>query len=172
MCGPGKQKGGRMSAQMQPREKFIVAQSIYKRIGKEMKTGKVGNARWNFESSLEDQYRATGAKSFDLRIGDTKVGTATRSVRRVQPKTELEIVDEESFRAWVGKNLTAFYQDILSHCVRTGEVPDGCAPVAFDATEKASWTLRGLDMDDVAEAVRATYGVGAMDVAGLIGDGE
>lgn len=157
---------------MQPRERFIVAQSIYKRIGKELKTGEVGNARWRFESALEDQYRATGAKSFDLRIGETTVGTATRSVRRVQPKPELEIVDEESFRAWVDNNITAFYRDVLDHCIRTGEVPDGCAPAASDATEKASWTLRGLDMDEVAKAVRSTYGVGAMDVAGLIGDGE
>lgn len=154
---------------MQPREKFIVAQSIYKRIGKELKTGEVGNARWRFESALEDGYRATGAKSFDLRIGDVKVGTASRTVRRVQPKPSLEIVDEESFRKWTIENLSAFYQDILAHCIKTGEVPDGCAPMTFDATEKASWTLRGLDMDDVAKAVRATYGVGAMDVAGLLG---
>ena len=154
---------------MKPHERFIVAQSIYKRIGKELKTGEVGNARWRFESSLEDQYRATGAKSFDLRIGDTKVGTATRSVRRVQPRPELEIVDEESFRKWTIENLSAFYQDILAHCIKTGEVPDGCAPACHEPEEKASWTLRGLDMDDVAVAVRDTYGVGAMDVAGLLG---
>lgn len=158
-----------MSGQMQPRERFLVAQSIYKRIGKELKTGDVGNARWNFESALEDQHRATGAKSFDLRIGDTTVGTATRSVRRMQPKPELEIVDEESFRKWVDWNMSAFYPAILAQCAKAGEVPDGCAPVVQEATEKASWTLRGLDMDDVAEAVRATYGVGAMDVAGLLG---
>lgn len=154
---------------MQPREKFLVAQSIYKRIGKELKTGEVGNARWRFESALEDGYRATGAKSFDLRIGNTKVGTATRTVRKSAQKPSLEIVDEESFRKWAIENLTAFYQDILAHCIKTGEVPDGCAPVCHDPEEKASWTLRGLDMDDVAEAVRATYGVGAMDIAGLLG---
>lgn len=160
-----------MSAQMQPREKFLVAQSIYKRIGKELKTGEVGNARWNFESALEDQYRTTGAKSFDLRIGDTKVGTATRSVRRTQPKPELEIVDEDSFRAWAEENLSAFYQDILAHCAKTGEIPDGCAPAAFDATEKASWTLRGLDIRNVAEAARAEYGIDVSGIAGLLGDG-
>lgn len=160
-----------MSAQMQPREKFIVAQSIYKRIGKELKTGEVGNARWRFESALEEDYRATGAKSFDLRIGNAKVGTASRTVRKATQKPSLEIVDEENFRQWAIDNLSAFYQDIISHCVKTGEVPDGCAPVYHEPEEKASWTLRGLDIRNVADAARTEYGIDVSGIEGLLGDG-
>ena len=160
-----------MDRQMAPREQFIVAQALYKSIGKELKTGEVGNARWRFESALENDYRTTGAKSFDLRIGSAKVGTASRAVRKTAQKPSLEIVDEESFRKWAIDNLTAFYQDILAHCIKTGEVPDGCAPVYHEPEEKASWTLRGLDIRNVAEAARAEYGIDVSGIAGLLGDG-
>ncbi len=158
--------------QMTPREKFIVAQALYKSIGKELKTGEVGNARWRFESALEEDYRATGARIFDQRIGNATVGTAYRTVRKSAQKPSLEIVDEDSFRKWAIDNLTAFYQDILAHCVKTGEVPDGCAPVYHEPEEKASWTLRGLDIRNVADAVRTEYGIDVSGIAGLLEGGE
>lgn len=157
---------------MTPREKFILAQAFYKSIGKELKTGEVGNARWRFESALEDDYRSTGARSFEMRIGKTKVGTAFRDVRKAAQKPSLEIVDEESFRKWAIENLSAFYQDIISHCIKTGEVPDGCAPVYHEPEEKASWTLRGLDIRDVADAARAEYGIDVSGISGLLEGGE
>ena len=157
---------------MTPREKFILAQAFYKAVGKELKTGEVGNARWRFESALEEDYRATKAKSFYLMIGNTEVGTASRSVRKAAQKPSLDIVDEESFRQWAIDNLTAFYQDILAHCVKTGEVPDGCAPVYHDPEEKASWTLTGLDIRNVADAVRTEYGIDVSGISGLLEGGE
>lgn len=159
-------------ANLDPEDRFLAAQAIYKKIGSQLRTGNPDNARGQYDAKLEGLYQQFGAKSIDLKIGDMKVGTASRSERKGAQKMQLEVVNEDSFTNWLSWNLTEFYPAILAQCAKEGIIPDGCAPVVQESSPSISWTLRGLDVDEVSDALKEKYGIGAPDISGLLEGGE
>jgi hypothetical protein len=114
---------------------FIVAQALYKAIAEKVKTGKKGNMRGRIDAhfaELWEKTRAMGApaKSFDLEVNGTKVGTYSITAAAAEPEHDenrIVTTDEEALLRWCMER--GFIQvdraKVENWINDTGELPDG-----------------------------------------------
>lgn len=148
-------------------EKLAVAQAVYKRIAKHVKTGCPDNLRGEVDAHFMDLYRETGAKSFDIKLGDTSVGSY--SIAKKKPKPFMEIdwdKSDEDFMDWAYENDAILIDDdaIRRYIRETGEIPPSVTVREYDTDERLTPTLR-IDDYKVEEALK---GMLPETVAGLL----
>lgn len=110
--------------------KLAVAQAVYKMAAEQVSTREPGNLRAYVDEYYRGLFEATGAKSFEIRIGDEKVGTYSVKVTKQKMQTVCDCYDQSAYLAWCeehGLVKTVIDEDAAhAHFLETGEVPDGC----------------------------------------------
>lgn len=145
-------------------EQLAVAQAVYKAVASVVGTKDPDNLRGVVDDKVISMYQATGAKSFDIKVKGSKVGSI--SVRLTKPKKGKTVVvtDRDAFEEWaLGEGLAhletkptvVMDEDaILHNALNDGEIPNGCTVVDVDEPEKVTGTtLRGCDPLKVSDAL-------------------
>lgn len=110
--------------------KLAVAQAVYKLSAEQVSTKEPGNLRSRVDEYYRGLFEATGAKSFEIRIGGEKVGTYSVKVTKPKKQTVCDCYNPSAYRAWCEEHgfvKTVIDEDAAhAHFLETGEVPDGC----------------------------------------------
>jgi hypothetical protein len=164
-----------------PMEQLAIKQALYKVLAADVDTKDPYNLRGYVSAGIIEQYRQTGAKSYDLRIDGTKVGTMGVSVSKEteeRHEKRFRVADDAALDAWVrGNDAQAFWDAfITSHrdvfakwyfeCM--GELPDGCEMADVTIPAKPS-QVTGTSLRVKPEKVREALGANLPTaVAGLL----
>lgn len=153
---------------MNEREQLFVAQAFYNAIAEQVSTKDPNNLRGRVSEEYKHLYEETGAKSFDAKLNNEKVGTFSLTVSKpTDSRTEqvVEIDDENKIFRWDGYAYMArhFAGDHILEAVRhyfnaTGELPPGCSLVEVNypgspGGEVTKTTLK-VDTQKVAEVIK------------------
>lgn len=110
--------------------KLAVAQAVYKLSAEMVSTKDPDNLRAYVDEYYRGLFEATGAKSFEIRIGGEKVGTYSVKVTKPKKQTVCDCYNPSAYRAWCEEHgfvKTVIDEDAAhAHFLETGEVPDGC----------------------------------------------
>ena len=143
-------------------QRFAVAQSLYKALAEQVKTGEPDNLRGRVDDMLRADNREKGTDRFRLMVNGSEVGTLT--LRQGRETTRLVVEDELAFVDWLFTDGIGYLYQFLhtpkgralvdfmaSAIVAAGEVPRGCTaytePAHFEGT-----VVRGCDVEKVADA--------------------
>lgn len=153
---------------MNDSERLAIAQAIYNHLGKLVSTKDPDSLRAQADREYKALFEQTGAKSFDVRVNGSKVGTYSVKVSKAKPEViekGIEINDESlvmRFAMACDRQTLANYvrdrmQDFVEwYAVLTGEALAGCEWVEYvtPATEPAymGGTLK-VNAEDVANAI-------------------
>lgn len=166
-------------------EKLAFAQAVYQAAAEMVGTKQPGNLRGEADDYYKGLYQMTGAKSFDVRIGDDKVGTFSLTVSKPTEsaeRTDFEVYDGAALNAWatadgdhgIGKAfLMAHIRDFARfYFEATGELPDGCHQVTTvvpgEAGGEVTRTSLRIDRESVINALGNRL---AASSAALLGGG-
>ena len=152
---------------MNDTERLAIMQAFYRAAGEHVSTKEPGNLRSSVDEHYRSLFEETGAKTFEMRVNDQKVGTYT--VRVSQPKTgaaKFEVNDPAELLPWVAaapvEELAAFAAFQSSafaewHFYRTGEMPKGCRMGTEQGQEGGKYMGGTLKVDPqlVAQALGA-----------------
>lgn len=151
-------------------EQLAVAQAVYKLSAEQVSTKEPGNLRSEVDAHYREMFEQTGAKSFEIRIGDKKVGTYSVKVTKPKVQTVCDCYDQSAYLAWCEEHgfvKTVIDEDAAhAHFLETGEVPDGCnvSEVETPGGQYAGGSIR-VDVPSVNRAV-----CGEVSIALLGGD--
>lgn len=148
-------------------ERLAIAQALYNAVGEAVSTKKPDSLRAEVDDQMRALYMATGAKTFDVKVGDVKVGSF--SVVTTKPAEEkvdesFGVIDNGALFAWkVPEDMAHGYaRDNIRDFARwyfeeTGEMPPGCAIVETrtpaDPGGRVKHTRISVDAAKVAEAL-------------------
>ena len=144
-------------------QRFAVAQSLYKALGEQVRTGVPDNLRGRVDDMLRADFKEKGTDRFRLMVNGSEVGTL--SLKQGREAVRLIVEDELAFVDWMftdgigylyqflhtpkGRTLVDF---MASSIVADGEVPRGCTaytePAHFEGT-----VVRGCEVEKVADAL-------------------
>ena len=111
-------------------EQLAVAQAVYKLAAEKVKTNEPGNLRAEVDAHYRELFEQTGAKSFDIRIGEEKVGTYSVKVTKPKRQTVCDCYDQSAYLAWCEEH--GFVRKVIdedaasAYFEETGELPFGC----------------------------------------------
>lgn len=138
--------------------KLVVAQAVYKLAAEQVSTREPGNLRAYVDEYYRGLFEATGAKSFEIRIGGEKVGTYGVRVTKPETSVRLKVTDSRALMAWCEANdclrVEPDMRRVESIFGETGELPDGCEVEASSTPggEYAGSSLR-IDPEKVNNAL-------------------
>lgn len=160
--------------------RLALAQTLYKMTGELVDTKNPDSLRAREDAKYKELYEQTGARSFDVRIGDEIVGTY--SIRFSKPKDSeshkvLEVedyydlaafvteLDADLFRKYAETELAAFADWYL---FETGEVPDGCKLVEVVTPAVGKEYIGGALKVNTQAVIDAMRGQLSQGIAGLL----
>lgn len=149
-------------------DNLIVAQALYKELGKAVSTSTPGNLRSRVDDFFASEHERTGARTFDLKLNDELVGTYTRrkaNKKRAKTENYLNIVNVAQLKAWLVDvtdiELREYVIDRLDDFARykwehDGEIPYGCTveTIDIDETPETYTGMMKIDTKAVADAMR------------------
>ena len=173
-------------------EQLAIEQAVFSKLGADVSTKNPDSLRGMADEEIVGNYRAMGAKSYDVHVNGSKVGTYSVRTSKEKPqekKKRLVIKDPYA--------LNKFIEDNINECVRAdgipyaglyaqdmaqsfaeyvlevyGELPDGCEIVTetipAQLSQVTGTTLR-VDADKVADAIN---GYLPTTIAGILGSGD
>ena len=152
-----------------------IAQAVYKTVAEYVSTKSDDNLRAEFDRAIAGLYDATGAKSFDMKIGEKKVGSV--SLRQSKEKTEyhLDVTNLEQFENWLLENGLALQKveydrdSVISYLLKTGEAPEGAALEKVTVLPQIMGTTLKIDTKKVADAMAGEL---PQAVSNLLTNGE
>ena len=153
-------------------EKLAFLQALYNVIGKAVATKNPDNLRGEVDDAFKALYEATGAKSFDVKIGDEKVGTYSFTISKPTDERIDEsfgVIDHGELFCWkVDEEMAvAFARDRLKDYAawyfdQTGEMAPGCALIETrtpgDPGGRVKSTTLRIDPAKVADAMGERLG--------------
>ena len=157
--------------ELNERERLAVAQAFYKAAGAMVSTKEPGNLREAADAYYKALYEETGAKSFDVKVRDMKVGTYSVRVSKAEParmQRRFRVSDPAAVLLWADgfgdqELMRKYMQQSASEFAEwyfheTGELPDGCNVVEVGTPampeQYAGGSLR-VEPQRVAEALGA-----------------
>ena len=169
---------------MKESEQLAFCQALYSRLGSIVSTKDPNSLRSSVDEEYKALYESTGAKTFEVRIDDVKVGTYSVKVSKPrdaeikqqfvcyakdmlkewlehEPQPELE-------RAFVEENIEKYAEFYFN---QTGELPFGCdieQSVILAQPERYAGGMLKVDPPSVLKAMGNRLGA---SVAGLLGGG-
>lgn len=169
-------------------EALAILQAVYKAIGEEIGTGVPDNLRGRVNEYYRGLYETTGATGFNVRIGDTKVGTFGFNKVKGEPERTVRVLritdtealmewiwhDGDDFRHWLDAALEPRLPEFaIQYAEETGELPRGIELVESTIPGRPegirpNGTLR--IKKEMMERARAALAGGGL--AGLLGGGE
>lgn len=155
--------------------KVAIAQAVYKTVAEYVSTKSDDNLRAEFDRAIAGLYDATGAKSFEMKIGEQKVGSV--SLRQSKEKTEyhLDVTNLEQFEDWLLENGLAFQKveydrdSVISYLLKTGEAPEGATLEKVTVPAQILGTTLKIDTGKVADALAGEL---PQAVSNLLTNGE
>ena len=149
--------------------RFTIEQAIYKMIAEDVSTKTAGNLRSEVNEHYLGLFRMTGAKSFELRLGDSTVGTVsiknaaprptkTSTVAVVTDSAALNAYNDDDFNdfisRWVGEHIEEIGKAFFAE---TGALPDGMELVEFEQPAQVPKPTVSITVhtDKVADVVSA-----------------
>lgn len=164
-------------------EQLAIEQALFSRLGEDVSTKSPDSLRSEADREIVCNYRAIGAKSYDVHVNDQKVGTYSVRTSKEQPqRTEkhISIVDPYLFDQFVREQaedevfeyVHLMMQNFAEFMLNTyGVLVDGCEVVEetipAQRPQVLGTTLR-IDSDKVANAIN---GYLPTTIAGFIGGG-
>lgn len=152
-------------------EQLAVAQAVYKLSAEQVSTKEPGNLRSRVDEYYRGLFEATGAKSFEVRIGGEKVGTYGVSVTKPETRVRLKVTDSRALMAWCEANdclrVEPDMRRVESIFGETGELPDGCE---VEATSTPGGEYSGGSLRIDPEKVNAA--LGGADVLPMLMGGD
>lgn len=85
-------------------ESLIIAQALYKVLSSAVSTKDPDSLRGRIDARAIENYLSTGAKSFDLKLNGTKVGTFTVRLSKPVHRNGILVQDQEAYLAWCVEN--------------------------------------------------------------------
>ncbi len=158
---------------MNDMERLVVATVLQKRLGRLTNSHDPDSLRSALDEDAKRNYLRTGAKSYDLQIAGSKVGSY--SVRVTKPKTERRLVvdDPGKLLEWAcdgHRDVLAVDPDrALDWVLDTGEVPPGCSMREVTEPGRVSGTTLRIDEDAVVGMCGGSLAAAA---TALLGKGE
>lgn len=153
---------------MNDSERLAIAQAIYNHLGKLVSTKDPDSLRAQADREYKALFEQTGAKSFDVRVNGSKVGTYSVKVSKAKPAEEhkeLVVINQTALCDFIvdqpAKYLEQFARDYCGefanwYLEQFGELCDGCMvdTVKIEATEPTymGGTLK-VNAEDVANAI-------------------
>lgn len=149
-------------------ETLAIAQALYSAAGEMVSTKDPDNLRGQADDHYKGLYAMTGAKSFDVRIGDEKVGTFSLTVSKPTESVETEefetysreelgawdLGDPAIVRAYIGYRMDEYARFYFES---TGELPPGCRIIKVvhpgDAGGEVTRTALRIDRAAVESAL-------------------
>lgn len=150
-------------------ERLAIAQAVYSELGKLVNTKDPDNLRGEADAHYKALFEETGAKSFDVRVGNEKVGTYSVRVSKPTPtitRKELNVTDEDRLLCWANTQDTELVYQFISenledfahwYALYTGEIPKGCELVEVIEPGRDAEYIGGVlkvSADKVANVVR------------------
>jgi len=160
-----------MSSELTPVQRLAVAQAVYRRVGAIVSTKDPDSLRAQCDADMRANFENTGAKSYDVVIDGSKVGTYSVKTSKPKKNVDLRVVDMKAYVEWCCQNSCMTTDDAQARrkFEETGEVPDGCEVVEIETAGGYSGTVLKVDEEAVADAVG---GLLPSTIAGLLEDGE
>ena len=93
-----------MSIALTEMESLIIAQALFKALSAAVSTKDPDNLRGRIDARAIESYLATGAKSFDLKLNGTKVGSFTVRLSKPVHRNGILVQDQEAYLAWCVEN--------------------------------------------------------------------
>ena len=160
-------------------EQLAIEQALFSRLGEDVNTKNPDSLRCVADEQILDNYRAMGAKSYDVHVNGEKVGTySVRVGKGKEARTEKRLVvrDQMALEHFISENLNhaiyneeasymelyaiAMAQNFAEFVLNTyGELPDGCEVVEDTIPAqppKVMGTTLRIDAEKVSAAI-ATY---------------
>ena len=152
------------------REQLVIAQALYNALGEIVSTKDADSLRGQADDFYKALYMECGAKSYDMKIGDEKVGTYSVKLSKAKPQIvsrEFTVVDpgnatgaasglpSEAWWAFIAHHLRDFASWYFTE---TGELLEGCELVELVTPEQPPAYMGGtlrIDAKKVADALRA-----------------
>ena len=153
---------------MNDSERLAIAQAIYNHLGKLVSTKDPDSLRAQADREYKALYEQTGAKSFDVRVNGSKVGTYSIKVSKAKPaeeRKEMVVVNSIDLQDFISDLPQGLLRDFVQdheqafatwYLLEYGELCDGCMvdTVTIEAKEPAymGGTLK-VNAEDVANAI-------------------
>lgn len=165
-------------------ERLAIEQALFSRLGEDVSTKNPDSLRSFADEKIVDNYRATGAKSYDLFINEQKVGTYSVRVSDGKAETRkqaLQVTDGAVLEQYIQlecADAAVEYAQIMSRnfaefMLQTyGVVCDGCEVVDVVTPAEPSRVLGTTVRVDAEKVGNALVGYLPTTVAGLLGGGE
>ena len=172
-------------------EQLAIEQAVFNKLGADVSTKSPDSLRGMADEEIVGNYRAMGAKSYDVHVNGSKVGTYSVRTSKEKPQsTSKRLVIKDPYA------LEKFIEDNINQCVKAeempyaelyaqamaqnfaeyvlevyGELPDGCEMVTetipAQKPQVIGTSLR-IDADKVADAIN---GYLPTTIAGILGGG-
>ena len=138
-------------------EKLALAQAFYKAAGELVSTKNPDGLRAAVDEKYVQMYMDTGAKSFDVKLNGSKVGTYSIKVKKAESGARLSVEDQPALLEWAIENgcATVDMKKVEQLFAETGEVPDGCRVLTYERPERVDGTTLRIETEKVAEALGA-----------------
>lgn len=136
-----------------------IAQAVYKTVAEYVSTKSDDNLRAEFDRAIAELYDSTGAKSFDMKIGEQKVGSVSLRQSKEKKEYHLDVTDLEAFEDWLIKNGLGHYKvaydrdTVIGYISKTGEEPDGATVELVETPAQITGTTLKIDTNKVADAM-------------------
>lgn len=153
---------------------FVIEQAVYKTIAEDVSTRQPGNLRSEVDAFYVGQYESTGAKSFDLRLGGEKVGTASVKQPSTRPKktSTAVVVDADALLASDDPDFDRFISEyVRNHIAEIGRAffdETGCVPGGMDVVESEPEKAKQPTVSIRVDAERVADVMGANRLGGFI----
>lgn len=167
-----------------PMEQLAIEQALFNNLGEDVSTKNPDSLRCMADAEIVGNYRAMGAKSYDVHVNGSKVGTYSVRTSKEKPqekKKRLVIKDPYAFDAYVKEQaedevfeyVHLMMDNFASFMLESyGVICDGCEVVEETIPAQPSkviGTTLHIDADKVADAIS---GYLPTTLAGILGDGE
>lgn len=150
-----------------PMEQLAIKQAVFSAIGEEVSTKNPDSLRSMLDATLLDTYRATGAKSYDVNVNGSKVGTYTVKVGKERTEPMFTVYDSSEFAQWLASDEGTYYaiqfaasngDRFLKYALdEDGTVPDGVGVEMVTVPPAVSGTTLRVDSKKVAKAISNGY---------------
>lgn len=165
-------------------ESLAIAQALYNKLGEVVSTKDPSSLRSELDGFFKGQYELTGAKSFDVKIGEDSVGTYSvvttkekpaETVQQFEVRSYLDLarwfdgVPDSEIRDFVAKDLQVFAEYWFAE---NGELPDGCGLneiVILAQPKQYKCSKLVVSPEKVLEALQGQL---PQAVRGLLGDAQ
>lgn len=136
-----------------------IAQAVYKTVAEYVSTKSDDNLRAEFDCAIAELYDSTGAKSFDMKIGNATVGTVSVRKSKEHEECSLSVTDQAAFEKWLLKTglghteIVYSEDDVIRYFTNTGEMPEGANIDLMRIPEQITGTTLRVDTNKVADAL-------------------